>query len=112
MLFLELKADRVVCRIGELREPVGHPQDEEDGGIDPDADAGISLFNLDQRCPADRGTRRRDGHGNAPSPPRVSHVMAQLAERALYGGRKSDRRAACPHYVASIFKVFNSLIVY
>jgi hypothetical protein len=81
MLPFKLKADRVVFQIGKIREALDHAHHKEHCGVDPERNTGITLFNLDQRCPADGGTLSRDAHGNAPPPPGVSDVVAQFAQR-------------------------------
>ena len=56
---------------------------EENRGVDPEGNAGVALFNLDQRGPADGGALRRDSHGDTPPPPGVADIVAQLAKRML-----------------------------
>jgi len=81
MVLFKLKADGVVFRIGEVREALDHAQHKKNRGVDPERNAGITLFNLDQRCPAYGGALRRDGYGDPPPPPGVPYVVAQLAQR-------------------------------
>jgi hypothetical protein len=84
MFFLKLKADRIVSWIGEIGDALDHAHHKKDGGIDPDRDAGIALFNLDERRPANRGALRRRYHGNPTAPPGVPYVMAQFAQGMPY----------------------------
>ena len=63
MLLFELKPDGVILRIGEVRQTVGHSQDEQHGGVAADGNAGITLFDLDERRAADGGALGRDRTG-------------------------------------------------
>jgi hypothetical protein len=47
MLLFQLKADRVVFRIGKLGKPVGQAENKQKGGVAADRDAGVALFNLE-----------------------------------------------------------------
>src|SRR5581483_1536674 len=71
MLLLKLKPNAVAFRISEVRQAVDHPHHKEDGRVEPERNAGIAFFNLEQGCPADGGPLRGDGQGDAPPPPRV-----------------------------------------
>jgi hypothetical protein len=87
MFFLKLKADRIIFRIGQLRDALDHAHYKKDGCIDSDGDAGIAFFDLDERCSADRGPLRRRYHGNAPATPSVPYIMAQFAQGMPYRDR-------------------------
>jgi hypothetical protein len=88
VFLFKLKPDRVVFRIGKVRDALNHPHYEKDCGVYPDRNTGIALFNLDERCPADGGALRRDSHGNTPPPPGVAEVVAQLVQGMPYRDRQ------------------------
>jgi len=79
MLLFKLKSDRIGFRISEVREALDHAHNKQDRGVYPDRDAGIALFNLDQRRPAYGSALRRNGHRDAPPPASIAHIVAQLA---------------------------------
>jgi hypothetical protein len=97
MLFFKLKTDGVVFWVGKVRETLNHAHYEEDRGVDSDRNTGVALFNLDQRGPADGGALSRDGHGDAPPPPGVADIVAQLAQRMPDGDWQYDRCSARSH---------------
>jgi tetratricopeptide (TPR) repeat protein len=55
ILFFELQAHRVVLHVGELCQPVSQIESEEDGGVQAEGDTGITLLDLREGGPADRG---------------------------------------------------------
>jgi len=81
VLLFELKTDGVGFWVGKVSKALDHAYHEEDRGVDPEGDAGIAFFNLDQGGPADGGALSRNGHGDAPSPSGVADIVAQLAQR-------------------------------
>lgn len=82
MLFFELQADGIMLGIGQLGQPVRHPEHKQDGGIAAHRRAGIALFNLEEGRPADGGTLRGDFSRNASTPPRIPDIMAEFAQGA------------------------------
>jgi len=65
---LRARAHGIVLWRGEIAQPVRHAQHKEDEGR-----------------AADRGALRRDGRGDAPPPPGVTDVAAELAQGMPYG---------------------------
>src|ERR1039457_6376671 len=60
-------------------------------------EARCAAINLDEGRAADRGALRREGGGDAPPPPGVTDVAAELAEGMPYREWHYDGRSAGPH---------------
>ena len=78
------RACGIVLRRGEIAQPVRHAQHKKDRGVYPDRDAGIALFNFDEGRAADRRALRRDCRWDAPPPPGITDVVAELAQGMPY----------------------------
>ena len=78
--FLQLAADRVKARVGDIGQPVDHTQREQHGRVNAERDARISALDPAQALAGGRGSLSQDSHGNAPPQPGVSDVLAQLAQ--------------------------------
>jgi hypothetical protein len=74
----QLKADRVIPRVSEVGEPIRHSQYKEDDGVVCHRNAGIALFDFDQRRPADGRARRSDRGGNPPPPPSILYIATEF----------------------------------
>jgi hypothetical protein len=85
MFLFELQAHGVVLRSDQIGQAVRHAQYKKDRGVYPDRDAGIAFFNLYQCRAAYRRTLRRDSRRDAPPPPGITDVAAELSQRAPYG---------------------------
>ena len=93
MLLFELEPDGIILGVRDVREALGHAHDEEDCCVDAHRDAGIAFFNLDECRSADGGTLGHDGRRDAPPPPGVPNVPAQLRRPRLTGiGSATDAR--------------------
>jgi hypothetical protein len=84
MFLFELQAYSVVFRSDQIGQAVRHPQYKKDRGVYPDRDAGIAFFNLYQRRATYRRTLRRDSRRDAPPPPGITNVAAELSQRSSY----------------------------
>jgi len=87
MLFFELEPDGIILGVRDVREALGHAHHEKDCGVDAHCNAGIAFFNLDERRSADGGALGHDGRRDAPPPPSISDVPAQLAQTPSDGDR-------------------------
>jgi len=84
VLFFELKPDSIVAGISHISQPIGHSKCEENSSVCPGRDAGVTLLDLAESHPADRRPLRQDCDWNAPPPPRVADIVAQLPERTSH----------------------------
>lgn len=76
----EPEANFVATDIGQLRQTVGHTQDEQDLGIDPNRDPMRPTFDLAEGRAADRGAFGEQGHRNSSTPPGIAKILPQLAK--------------------------------
>jgi hypothetical protein len=91
-LFLfELASDRIVRRVGEIRDTVHQAQSKQDRGVVADVDASVAFLDLVERHANDGSALRKNRGRNPPPPPRVPDIMPQLAERPDYRNRERWR---------------------
>lgn len=90
MFFLHPATDEIMLRIGELRDALGHAENEENGSVNTDRNAGIPLLYLAQSRAADRCPFRHQSYGNTSATPRVPYVIAQFPQSTA--NRNGQRR--------------------
>jgi hypothetical protein len=76
MLFLQLKPDGIMTRIGHIGQPVDHSQCKQDGSIISERGGRISLLDPVKGHPADRGSFRENGDRYATPSTGVTNVLA------------------------------------
>ncbi len=84
-LVLELKAERIVPRIGQLFEPGGHPEDKQHRCIDPHRNPGVALFEFPQGGARNKGPPRHKRGGDTAPQTGGANIAAQLGERPFHG---------------------------
>ena len=85
VFLFELEAYRVIPWVREIGKPIRHAHYEQHDGIASNRHAGSTFFNFDQCRPTYGRARCGDFRRNPPPPPRVTYIVAELAQGARDG---------------------------
>jgi hypothetical protein len=78
-MLLELETYRIIPRVGE---PIRHADYEQNEGVASHRYTGFAFLDFDQCRPANRRSRCGNFCGNASPSPRVTYIVAELAQGA------------------------------
>jgi hypothetical protein len=78
-MLLELETYRIIPRVGE---PIRHADYEQNDGVASHRYTGFAFLDFDQCRPANRRSRCGNFCGNASPSPRVTYIVAELAQGA------------------------------
>jgi hypothetical protein len=81
MLLFKGKARGVVAGVSQFIKAGCQPKHEQHARVGAHGNRLVTLFDPDQRHPADPGAFGHESHGDAAAAPRIADVRAQLSER-------------------------------